>query len=83
MSRFVTVTVQTDLPQPVQIVVLVAENRIPLVADYRLGINVEGYVSMRLKMAKTSDVIAVVKSQGKLYETRRRVQIPEGQGCAA
>ena len=82
-GRFVSVSVHTDLPSPEQIVVLVAENRIPLVADYRLGINVQGYVSMRLKMARTSDVIAVVKSQGKLFESRQRIRIPEGQGCAA
>ena len=35
---------------------------------------------MRIKMGKTSDVIAVVKANGKLYEARKAVKVTIG-GC--
>jgi len=37
-------------------------------------------VSNRLKMAKTSKVIAVVESDGKLYSTSKEVKVTVG-GC--
>jgi sulfur-oxidizing protein SoxY len=40
----------------------------------------EAYVSTRIKMGKTSNVIAVVKSDGKLYSTTKEVKVTIG-GC--
>ena len=52
----------------------------PLVATYEMGPSAEGYVSMRIKMGKTSDVVAVVKSGGQLYRAAKEVKVTIG-GC--
>ena len=38
------------------------------------------YFSARMKMAQTSDVVAVVKSGGKLYSARQNIKVTVG-GC--
>jgi len=63
----VPITVSTSLPKPESIAVLVEKNPQPLAADFELADNTEGFVSTRVKMGKTSDLIAVVKSGGKLF----------------
>jgi len=45
-----------------------------------MGPTAEGYISMRIKMGKTSDVMAVVNSGGKLFEARKEVKVTIG-GC--
>ena len=54
--------------------------RSPLTSTYELGANTEAYISTRVKMGKTSDVIAVVKAGGKLYSTKKEVKVTIG-GC--
>ena len=62
------------------IALLVEQNGTPMVAQFHMGKTAEGYVSTRIKMGKTSDVIAVVKSNGKLYSARKNVKVTIG-GC--
>jgi sulfur-oxidizing protein SoxY len=76
----VPITVDTGLGGVRSISVIAEKNPVPLVATYELGPSTEGYVSMRIKMGKTSDVIAVVKADGKLYEARKAVKVTIG-GC--
>ena len=60
---------------------LIAEkNPVPLVASFDLGTGAQGFVSTRIKMGKTGDVVAVVKSGGKLYSARKGVKVTIG-GC--
>ncbi|HMW53678.1 MAG TPA: thiosulfate oxidation carrier protein SoxY [Rhodocyclaceae bacterium] len=40
----------------------------------------EGYVSTRIKMGATSNVLAVVKAAGKTYKTHKEVKVTIG-GC--
>ena len=40
----------------------------------------EPYVSTRIKMAKTGDIIAVVKADGKLHSATKEVKVTIG-GC--
>jgi sulfur-oxidizing protein SoxY len=76
----VPITVQTGLDGVQSISVIAEKNPVPLIATYEMGPSTEGYVSMRIKMGKTSDVIAVVKANGKLYEARKAVKVTIG-GC--
>jgi len=62
------------------ITVLVSENPQPLCCSFELGSNTEGFVSTRIKMGKTSDVVAVVKSGGKLMSAQKTVKVTIG-GC--
>ena len=62
------------------ITVMVAENPQPLACSFDLGSNTEGFVSTRIKMGKTSDVVAFVKSGGKLMSAKKTVKVTIG-GC--
>lgn len=76
----VSVTVTTDLPGVESISVFVPVNTFPLTASYELSDMTDGFVTGRIKMAKTSDVIAVVKAGGKLYRAKKGVKVTLG-GC--
>jgi sulfur-oxidizing protein SoxY len=76
----VPVTVSTSIAGVESISILAAENGNPLTSSYLLGANTEGFVSTRIKMGKTSDVIALVKANGKLYSSRKEVKVTIG-GC--
>ncbi len=76
----VPITVDTALGNVESISVIAEKNPVPLVASYDMGPSAGGYVSMRIKMGKTSDVVAVVKSGGKLYRAAKEVKVTIG-GC--
>ncbi len=76
----VPITVSTSLPKPEAISVMVEKNPSPLAADFKLAENAEGFVSTRVKMGKTSDLIAVVKSGGNLFSAKKTVKVTIG-GC--
>jgi sulfur-oxidizing protein SoxY len=76
----VPITVSTKLSGVDSISIIAAENPSPLTSSYDLAKNTEGYVPTRIKMGKTSDVIAVVKSGDKLYSTSQQVKVTIG-GC--
>jgi sulfur-oxidizing protein SoxY len=76
----VPITVSTTLPNVDSIAIVSAQNPFPLTSAYDLAKNTEGYISSRIKMGKTSDVIAVVRSGGKLYSASQEVKVTIG-GC--
>ena len=75
----VPVSLTTDLAAE-SITILAEKNASPLAASFILGSGMEGYVSTRIKMGKTSSVIAVVKSDGKLLSAGKEVKVTIG-GC--
>ncbi|MDT8387071.1 MAG: thiosulfate oxidation carrier protein SoxY [Thiogranum sp.] len=76
----VPVTVTTDIANPESINIIARQNATPMVASFVLGSGTEGFVSTRIKLGKTSDVVAVVKANGKLYSTSKEVKVTIG-GC--
>lgn len=76
----VPVSVSSTLPNVTGIAVLVLENPYTLAAAYKIPQGTEAAVSNRLKMAKTSNVVAVVESDGKLYSASKEVKVTVG-GC--
>lgn len=76
----VTVKVTTTLPKVDNISIYVPVNTFPLSASYIFSKEMGGTITSRLKMAKTSDVIAIVKSEGKLYSSKKSVKVTLG-GC--
>jgi sulfur-oxidizing protein SoxY len=75
----VPVSVATDMNAE-SIALLAEGNASPLVATFAMGEGAIADVSTRIKMGKTSDVIAVVKADGKLYSARKSVKVTIG-GC--
>lgn len=76
----VPISVSSSLPNVTSISILVPENPFTLVASYKLAEGAMPSVGCRLKMAKTSNVIAVVESEGKLYAASKEVKVTLG-GC--
>jgi sulfur-oxidizing protein SoxY len=76
----VPITVSSTLPDIESISIIATKNPSPLAASFKLSSMSEGYVSTRIKMGKTSNVVAVVKSGGKLYSATQEVKVTIG-GC--
>lgn len=76
----VPIGVKTSIPDVSNITILVAENPAPMTASFELGEGAVGDVSTRIKMGKTSDVIALVQSGDKVFAARKNVKVTIG-GC--
>lgn len=76
----VPLSVTSTLENVAQIYLFVEKNPTPLVALFNLSPVVEAFVSARIKMAETSKVIVVVKTESGLYKTQKQVKVTLG-GC--
>jgi sulfur-oxidizing protein SoxY len=76
----VPISVSSTLDNVTSITILVAENPNALAASYRIPEGTLPSVANRLKMAKTTNVIAIVEAGGKLYSTSKEVKVTVG-GC--
>jgi len=76
----VPISITTTLEGVESITVVASNNPVPVVANFILGKGAAGFVSTRIKMGKTGDVIAVVKANGKLYSAKKEVKVTIG-GC--
>jgi sulfur-oxidizing protein SoxY len=76
----VPITVSSTLPNVESITILASANVSPLTSTYTLAESAEAYVSTRIKMAETANILAVVKSNGQLYSASKEVKVTIG-GC--
>jgi sulfur-oxidizing protein SoxY len=76
----VPISVESSLPNVKRIIILVEENPTPMTAAFNLGEGVKADVSTRIKMGKTSNVVALVESNGNIYAARKNVKVTIG-GC--
>ena len=76
----VPVTVETSLEGVSSIALIASGNATPLVASFDLGEGAVPFVSTRIKMGKTADVVAVVQSGDKLLSNAKNVKVTIG-GC--
>jgi sulfur-oxidizing protein SoxY len=76
----VPISVSSTLADVTSISILVVENPNALAASYKIPAGTMPNVANRLKMAKTSNVIAVVEAGGKLYSATKEVKVTVG-GC--
>jgi len=76
----VSVTVESSLSDIETISVFVPANASPLCSSYVLSKQSDGIITGRIKMAKTSDVVAVIKAGGKLHTAKKSVKVTLG-GC--
>ena len=70
----------SKIPNTTQISFLVDKNPTTLIAQFDLGPDMLPEVSTRLKMAQTSNVIALVKADGKFYTAAKEIKVTLG-GC--
>ncbi|OAF06493.1 thiosulfate oxidation carrier protein SoxY [Bradyrhizobium centrolobii] len=76
----VPIAVSTTLDKVTSISLFVAENPNALAASYKIPDGTIPSVANRLKMAKTTNVVAIVESDGKLYSATKEVKVTVG-GC--
>jgi len=76
----VPVTVISKIPNTQSISVVVDKNPFPLSGTYEFANGADAYVSTRLKMGQTSNVIAVIKADGKFFTATKEVKVTIG-GC--
>jgi sulfur-oxidizing protein SoxY len=76
----VPIAVDSSLPNVTGVALLVLENPFTLAAAYKIPEGTKPAVASRLKMAKTTKVVAVVESGGKLYSATKEVKVTVG-GC--
>lgn len=75
----VPIKVETGMPAEM-IAIVSVKNPFPLTTAVDLSGGASGYYSARIKMGQTSDVIAYVKSGGKLYKASQQIKVTVG-GC--
>lgn len=76
----VPVEIESKIPGTTSIALVIETNLNPLCSTYDFANGAVGYVSTRVKMAKTSKVRAVVKAGGKTYTAAKEVKVTIG-GC--
>ncbi len=76
----VPIKVETDIANVESITIVAINNPLPLIANFKPGEGAAAYVSTRIKMGETGNVIAIVKADGKLYSAQHEVKVTVG-GC--
>jgi len=73
-------TISSKLPKTETMAVLVEKNPNILAANFTIPDGTEPWVNTRVKMGQTSNVIALVKADGKYYYASKEVKVTLG-GC--
>ncbi len=76
----VPITVNTGLPNVTMVALLALDNPFTLAAAYQLPPGTMAKIGSRLKLAKSTKIVAVVESNGALFHTSRPVKVTLG-GC--
>jgi sulfur-oxidizing protein SoxY len=76
----VPVGATSNLPNTTEIYLLVEKNPTPLAASFMIPAGTEANVQTRLKMGQSTNVVAVVKADGKLYSATKETKVTLG-GC--
>ena len=76
----VPVTVVSKIPNTQSISIVADKNPFPLTSMFDFSNGAEAYVSTKLKMGQTSNVIAIVKADGKFFTASREIKVTIG-GC--
>ena len=76
----VPISLKADIANADSVAIMVANNPSPLTVTFEMMNPGKPNVGTRIKMGKTSSVIAVVKAGGKLYSHGKEVKVTIG-GC--
>ncbi|MGB8856283.1 MAG: thiosulfate oxidation carrier protein SoxY [Burkholderiales bacterium] len=76
----VPVSVSTTIPNVQEIYILVEKNPNPLAATFIIPAATESSIQTRLKMGQSTNVVAVVKADGKFFTASKETKVTLG-GC--
>lgn len=71
----VPLIVSSSLQNTEIISLFAVQNKTPLIAQFELSKDTQAYISTRIKMRKTSELIAVVSAGGKNYSARKEIKV--------
>jgi sulfur-oxidizing protein SoxY len=80
MADMVPLSVRARLDNVESITIVGDKNPNPIIAHYRLDPRLQPYLATRVRLARSSDVTALVKANGTLHRATRHVQASIG-GC--
>ncbi len=73
-------TISSKIPKTENVAILIEKNPNTLAASFAIPEGTEPWVNTRVKMGQTSNVIALVKADGKFYYASKEVKVTLG-GC--
>ena len=73
-------TIASKIPNTQSVALLVEKNPNMLAASFGIPPGTDAWVNTRVKMGQTSNVVALVKADGKFYYTTKEVKVTLG-GC--
>jgi sulfur-oxidizing protein SoxY len=76
----VPVTLESLIPASDRLVLLVEKNPVPLVARFHFAREALPYVSLRIRLNVSCDVVALARSGGRYFMARKPVRVVVG-GC--
>lgn len=79
-GAIVPVSVASTFPNVEQVTIFADKNPNVMAANFVFPPGTESMVTTRVKMAKTSNIVALVKADGKFYITAKEVKVTAG-GC--
>lgn len=79
-GTIVPITVVADIPGVQSITIIAEDNPRALTSTYTLGKRATGPISVRVKLARTQNVSAIVLAEGKSYRATHRITVSVG-GC--
>ena len=77
----VPIKIETSLAHPESITIFVEKNPNPLIANFDLAPVCAGFISTRIKVDQSSNVIAIVKANGEIFSQKTFIQVHAG-GCS-
>lgn len=76
----VPIGVASTLPNVTMVAIMIEKNPSTLAANFTLPAGTEPNIQTRVKMGQTSNVFAVIKSDGKFFMTSKEIKVTMG-GC--
>lgn len=79
-GAIVPVKINCSLEQVDRITIFVENNPVPLIADFELHTDAEAFVSTRIKMADSDNIVVIARARNQLYSIQKYVEVAIG-GC--
>jgi sulfur-oxidizing protein SoxY len=76
----VPLKVDVDLPNVRTIAILATKNPVPLIARFDLAAGTRAFIATRVKLAESSEILALVETEAGWYLARQTVEVTIG-GC--
>jgi len=81
LNKILLILIQKSIKQIGNLSIFIENNPLPLIANYHLKEGMIPEFSLRVKVAKSSNIHVMVQTADKLYSSTRKIQVTLG-GCA-